>query len=354
MAFKLHPASSTLLLALALIELRNIYLLSIATFLGENMSLPYVVSIGDDTAFLGYRVEAAKTPFVVLGVPYDETASYRAGARWGPLAIRKISRSLEACSLLTGIDMESIGFHDVGNVVPELGNTRGTLDKLRNVAEALLKQRKRLFVFGGEHTITYGTYAALSSVYSSKHCLVVFDAHLDMRDSLFGSKLNHATVIRRIVEDLNPSKLLYIGVRAFSSEEAKYVSKLVRQGLAEVVYAVNIHRSLPQYAKQFREMLSGCDELYISIDMDVFDPAYAPAVQTPEPLGLSTWQFFDIIMTLVDSRVHIVDIVELAPTYDIGEATSALAARIVIEMAALISRDLRLGKLCAEDLNQNG
>ena len=318
------------------------------------MSLPYVVSIGNDMAFLGYQAEANKTPFAIIGAPYDETASYRAGARWGPLAIRKISRSLEACSLLTGIDMESVGFYDVGNVVPELGNTRGTIDRLKDVVEVLLKQGKRLFVFGGEHTITYGSYAALSSVYSSKHCLVVFDAHLDLRDSLFGSRLNHATVIRRIVEDLNPNKLLYVGVRAFSSEEAEYVSKLIRQGLAEVIHAMNIRKCLPQYTKQFREMLNGCKALYISIDMDVFDPAYAPAVQTPEPLGLSTWQFFDIIKTLIDGRVYIVDIVELVPVYDIGEVTSALAARIVIEIAALISRDMKLGKPCVRDLNRDG
>ena len=315
------------------------------------MSLPYVVSIGDDMAFLGYQREADRTPFVIIGVPYDETTSYRAGARWGPIAIRKISRSLETCSLLTGIDMESIGFHDVGNVVPDLDNVKSTLDKLKDVTEMLLKRGKRIFVFGGDHTITYGTYAALSSIHSSAHCLVVFDAHFDLRDSLFGSKFNHATVVRRIVENLNPSKLLYIGVRAFSSEEARYVSNLVRQGLAEVVYAMDVHKRLSQYAEQpeemrFREVLDGCRELYVSIDMDVFDPAYVPAVQTPEPLGLSPWQFFDIVKTLIDSRVRVVDIVELAPVYDVGEISSALAARIVIEIAALIAKDMGLGKLC--------
>jgi len=314
------------------------------------MSLPYTVSIGDDMAFLGYQAEADKTPFAIIGVPYDETTSYRAGARWGPLAIRKISRSLEACSLLTGIDMESIGFYDVGNVVPELGNVKSTLNRLKDVARMLLKQGKRLFVFGGDHTITYGTYAALSSVYNLKPCLIVFDAHLDLRDSLSGSKLNHATVIRRIIEDFNPSKLLYIGIRAFSSEEAKYVSNLVRQGLVETIYAVDLHKSLSQYTKRFKAVLDECKELYISIDMDVFDPAYAPAVQTPEPLGLSPWQFFDIVKTLVNGKVYIVDIVELAPVYDIGEISSALAARIVIEIAALMARDMKLGKPCAEDL----
>ena len=309
-----------------------------------------MVSIGDDMAFLGYQAEADKTPFAIIGVPYDETTSYRAGARWGPLAIRKISRSLEACSLLTGIDMESIGFYDVGNVIPEPGNVKSTLNRLKDVARMLLKQGKRLFVFGGDHTITYGTYAALSSVYNPKPCLIVFDAHLDLRDSLFGSKLNHATVIRRIIEDFNPSKLLYIGIRAFSSEEAKYVSNLVRQGLVETIYAVDLHKSLSQYTKRFKAVLDECEELYISIDMDVFDPAYAPAVQTPEPLGLSPWQFFDIVKTLVNGKVYIVDIVELAPVYDIGEISSALAARIVIEIAALMARDMKLGKPCAEDL----
>ncbi len=309
------------------------------------MELPYVARIHDEFAFLGFNTELDKTPFIIVGVPMDETSSYRVGARWGPTSIRRVSRSLELCSVLTGLDVESIGFHDVGDVVPDVGNSKGTLAKTRTVIEELLRLRKRVFVFGGDHLVTYGAYSAFSSLFDD-HCLVVFDAHLDLRDVFLGSKFNHATVMRRIIEDAKPKKVLYIGVRAVSSEERRYVRKLEEEGLARIIWSEELFRSPLSCIEEAKETVEKCTALYISIDMDVFDPAYAPAVQAPEPLGITPREFFEFLSAIVDKRVHIVDVVEIAPDYDVGETTSALAARIVIETAALLAKNLGMGELC--------
>lgn len=309
------------------------------------MELPYVARIHDEFAFLGFNVELDKTPFIIVGVPMDETSSYRVGARWGPTSIRRVSRSLELCSVLTGLDVESIGFHDVGDVVPDLGNSKGTLAKTRTVIEELLRLKKRVFVFGGDHLVTYGAYIAFSSLFND-HCLVVFDAHLDLRDAFLGSKFNHATVMRRIIEDAKPKRVLYIGIRAVSSEERRYVRKLEKEGLVRIIWSEELFRSPLSCIEKAKQAIERCTALYISIDMDVFDPAYAPAVQAPEPLGITPREFFEFISAIVDKRVHIVDVVEIAPDYDVGESTSALAARIVIETAALLAKSLGIGELC--------
>ncbi len=309
------------------------------------MELPYVARIHDEFAFLGFNTEFAKTPFIVVGVPMDETSSYRVGARWGPASIRRISRSLELCSVLTGLNVESIGFHDVGDVVPDVGNSKGTLDKTRTVIEELLRLGKRVFVFGGDHLITYGAYIAFSSLFED-HCLIVFDAHLDLRDVFLGSKFNHATVMKRIIDDAKPKRVLYIGVRAVSSEERRYVRKLEKEDLVRIVWSEELFRNPLLCIEKAKQAVERCTALYISIDMDVFDPAYAPAVQAPEPFGITPREFFELISAIVDKRVHIVDVVEITPDYDVGEITSALAARIVIETAALLAKSLGIGEPC--------
>ncbi len=307
--------------------------------------MPYVARIHDEFAFLGFNAEMSKTPFVIVGVPMDETSSYRVGARWGPTSIRRVSRSLELCSILTGLDMESVGFYDAGDVVPDVGSSKGTLAKTRSVVEELLRLGKRVFVLGGDHLITYGAYVAFSSFFND-HCLIVFDAHLDLRDVFLGSRFNHATVMRRIIEDAKPRTVLYIGVRAVSAEEKRYARKLEEEGLIRIVWSKELLRNPLSCIEEAKRNMENCAALYVSIDMDVFDPAYAPAVQTPEPLGITPREFFEIISAIIDKRVHIVDVVEVAPDYDVGEATSALAARIVIEIAALLARDLGVGEVC--------
>ncbi len=271
-----------------------------------------------------------RSPYRIIGVPYDSTTSYRPGARFGPDAIRVAAAALESNSaFVQDFYLEDIAPLDLGDVTISIGDTAETLNRVAAVISELAGRKLIPIIIGGEHTITLGALRALSH---GDLCVVDFDAHFDLRDEYLGLRTGHATFMRRALEQSLVRKLVYVGVRAFSREElslAKYrrIRFFRAPGDVEALGPINV-------ASSILSELEGCERVYITVDMDVFDPAYAPGVGNPEPLGLTPLEALTIINRIVDERLAGIDVVEVAPSYDQGGVTSALAAKVIIEAVA--------------------
>ncbi len=300
----------------------------------------YINPLENYSAFLGFNRDRKRTPFTIIGVPLDISSSYRGGCGLAPQSIRNASRSIELCSLINNINLEDIGFEDLGNITMAPGDIITSLKRIEIVIESLLNEGRRIFILGGEHTLTYGSFKAFAKIFKDP-CLLVFDAHLDLRDEYLGTKFNHATVIRRIIEDIDVLRVIFIGPRAISMEESSYA---LEKNTIVSIYRFWGNRIPIDIIDRVREDISKCNFIYISIDMDVIDPAYAPGVQTPEPLGIDPQNLLQILSKLVDTRTWVTDIVEITPVYDHSEITSFLASRIIIEIASILIESLNIEK----------
>jgi agmatinase len=281
--------------------------------------------------FMGSQQSFEEAEHVILGVPFDVTSTYRTGARFAPLAIREASLNIEGYSFRTGMDVEDLKIHDLGDL-HVTGDAELTLGRLALVAHDIFEAEKVPVFLGGEHTITLGVMRSLEDV-----AVVSFDAHLDLRNDYLGLSVSHATFMRRIKEDAKPAKILEIGTRAVCKEELEYAKT---SGI-DYLTAHQIRKDgAKNTAETVHDLLEGYEKVYLTIDMDVLDPAFAPAAQNPEPEGLDTTTLLDLLETVCDSRVVGVDLVEVAPNYDRG-LTAIQAAKILFEVLSCLERARR-------------
>ncbi|MBS7615990.1 agmatinase [Candidatus Bathyarchaeota archaeon] len=291
--------------------------------------------VSQSNFFSGFQKTFEKADYAILGVPFDVTSTYRTGARFGPEAIRSASLNIETYSFRSGIDIEDLQLHDLGNLHVSTETTQ-TLETLKRVIEELSDEEKMPILIGGEHTITLGVLKGLGEK-ASKTVVVSFDAHLDLRDEFMGLKISHTTFMRRINEETKPAKIIEVGTRAVCREELDYAKK----AKIEFITARQIREDGAEHtAKILREKLAGARNIYVSVDMDVLDPAYVPAVQNPEPDGLETHVLLDILCGICDKRVLGFDVVEVAPNYDQG-VSAIQAARIIFEALCSIEKARR-------------
>ena len=284
------------------------------------------------SAFLMSELGYEEADWLFLGVPLDMTSTFRPGSRLGPEEVRRASLALEVLSLPSRHDLRSLSLHDAGDlhITYDLAEV---LKRVELVSSEAIRDGKRLVVVGGEHTITLGIASGLKRELGDLR-VVCFDAHLDMRDEFLGKRICHATVCRRLVEELGPENLSLVGVRVCSPEGLDFA--LRRDVL--MITAQDIREKGPSWAlSSLRRFLAGGRPLHISIDLDVLDPAFAPAVQTPEPLGLTPWELLRILLGLAAEPVRSVDVVELAPGYDHGQ-TALLAARLIAELMCAVGK----------------
>lgn len=259
----------------------------------------------------------------VFGIPFDATHSYKPGCRFGPDSIRDSFNNIEIFHPELSVDLETANIED-------LGNTRHTvvasemIDMVKKITTELVAKKRQLFILGGEHSITYGTYTS----FPKETGYVVFDAHYDLRDEFADIKLSHASYLRRVVEERGAENILHVGARAFVKEELEFLTenkiktisdKEIRDGKG------------PQLLK---EHVSTFDAVYSSFDLDVLDPAFAPGVGNPEAAGITSRELFDMVYSLQETKVTGVDIVELNPYHDNG-ATASLAAKIMSTLIAI-------------------
>jgi len=287
------------------------------------------------TIFSGNFFSYDETPFVVLGVPLDMTGTYRAGTEGGPLAIRKASEDTETYSWRCNFDFMRIGACDLGDLKIVPGALEKTLDRLKVTVSDLVSEGKIPILLGGEHTITVGAARALTD---SKTGLVVFDAHMDLRDSYRNIKLGDATCMRRIVELVGSSNLVEVGVRAISDQELRFADA---SGIAYITSEEIVKGDLSAIVSEIKEALRGFHKIYISLDFDVLDPSFAPGVGNPEPEGISVRNLLDLLSKIVDHRVLGFDLSEVNPLFDPSFITARAASHVIYEVCSLLHTSIR-------------
>lgn len=250
----------------------------------------------------------------LLGVPYDRTASFRRGARFGPAGIRWASQSIESYSPTLDRDLEDLALVDAGdlpveNLPPEV--------MVEEVSRAATGATGLPVLLGGEHTVTAGAVRALAARHPDLHVLVL-DAHLDLREEYDGTRWSHACTTRRLIDDVGEQRIAVLGVRSGAREEFA-----AARGLLATERRLTLGRELWSH-------LEG-RPLYLSVDIDVLDPSAAPGTGNPEPDGPTARDFFDLLRVLAPLRVVGLDVVEVAPPYDPAGQTAVLAAMIVRE-----------------------
>ena len=259
----------------------------------------------------------------IYGVPFDSTHSYRPGCRFGPGAIRETFNNIEVFHPKFGVDLEAVNIEDLGNITHTVVASK-MLYMVKKVTAELAKNSTQLLILGGEHSLTFGTYTC----FPKDTGYVVLDAHYDLRDEYANSKFSHASYLRRIVEERGPENILHVGARAFVKEELEFLNENHIRTVSDQQIRSGKGPGL------LRDFASGFDRIYLSVDLDVLDPAFGPGVGNPEAAGITSRELFDMIYSLEDARVACADIVELNPQFDNG-STSAIAAKIVSTLIAM-------------------
>ena len=259
----------------------------------------------------------------IFGVPFDSTHSYKPGCRFGPDTIRDAFNNIEIFQPEFGIDLETQNISD-------LGNTKHTvvaaemLQIVKGVTSELKKQDKQIIILGGEQLITLGSFTC----FPKDTGYVVFDAHYDLRDQYADIKLSHAAYLRRIVEERGSENIVHVGARAFVKEELAFLKE---HKIATVSDKEIRNGDGP---KLLKDITSTFDRVYLSVDLDVLDPAFAPGVGNPEAVGISSRELYDLITTLQNKKIVAADMVEFNPTYDNG-STASMAAKIIATIIAM-------------------
>lgn len=288
--------------------------------------------VSPSNIFSGFQKPFDKADYAILGVPFDVTSTYRTGARFGPTAIRQASLNIETYSFRTGVDVEDLRLHDLGDLHVS-SDTAKTLEMLELVIRDILKTGKAPVTIGGEHTITFGIAKGLAKM-ASTTAIVSFDAHLDTRDEFLGLKMSHTTFMRRINEEVRPAKIVEVGTRAVCREELRYARKAgIEFFTTQQIRKEGTKRTI----EQLRETLASYKNIYVSVDMDILDPAFVPAVQNPEADGLEMHSLLDVLAGVCDKRVVGFDVLEIAPDYDRG-VSAIQAAKVIFEMLCQIEK----------------
>lgn len=265
-----------------------------------------------------------KAQYVICGVPFDGTSSYRLGSRLAPDEMRAASYNFETYSSFFDYDLADADIHDAGNL--EVANTiDDTLRGISKYADKFVNDGKIPIILGGEHSLSYPFVKACKNKHPELG-FVVLDAHMDMREEYRDEKNSHACISRHVIEDLT-GKYVSIGIRSGAREEYDYVrDNKIKMFTSEDVHSIGIEKVI----SEFRDYIKG--PVYLSIDMDAIDPAYAPALGTPEPYGITPRDVRAVISCLAPQIVGF-DLVEIAPAYDSG-GTAVLGARLVCDFIA--------------------
>lgn len=261
----------------------------------------------------------------IFGVPFDATSTYRSGSRFAPNTIREAFLNIEVYFKDLDVDLEKVCIEDLGNL-KQTTSVQNMVAAVQKVTEELRQMDRVPAILGGEHTLTYASYKAVKGA-----CLVIFDAHLDLRDEFADLRLSHATYLRRLLEEDTSTEAIVIGVRAASKEEWEY-AELRKVKIIPPPQGC----SLEEYVKKVKSAIEQ-KYVYVSVDLDVVDPAYAPGVGNPEPAGLTSRELLTTLTALKGCIIAGFDIVELVPLFDTGSSV-VLAAKVLALLIALASK----------------
>ena len=288
------------------------------------MSFPFHYDHGAPLAFGGALPEPRSfddSRVVILPVPVDRTTSYVPGTRNGPREILQASSHMELWDEELGVDVHGVGIFTLPEMELPFGELEPLMDEIRRVASEILSRGKFLVTLGGEHSITPPLVAAAAARYPGLSVLQI-DAHADLRDSYMGTPHNHACAMRRSLEHAGVTQ---VGIRSMSTEEA-----LVVNTLPTTIFYDGTMRRDPKWIDRVVESLG--ENVYVTIDVDGFDPAIMPATGTPEPGGLSWYEALALLRATIERRTVIAcDIVELSPLPGLM-APNFLCAKLVYKI----------------------
>ena len=259
----------------------------------------------------------------IFGVPFDSTHSYKPGCRFGPDVIRDAFNNIEIFHPNLQVDLEIANIKDYGNIQHTVVATE-MLEMVEKITNELRKEKKPLVILGGEHLLTLGSYMS----FPKEVGYVVFDAHYDLRDEYANTKLSHAAYLRRIVEKRGADNIVHIGARSFVKDELEFLTKNKINSISDKEIR------LGNACRQLKDSISTFDELYVSIDLDVVDPAFAPGVGNPEAVGITSRELYDLVTSLENKKIVGSDVVELNPSFDNG-STASLAAKMISTIIAM-------------------
>ncbi len=274
--------------------------------------------MNQDRTFAGFDSSFEKADYVLVGIPYDKTSSFQTGSYKGPEEIRKSSYCFEPYLMEYGISLDQVSLHDFGDLDEYEDYDELCMD-IRETLSRIVNEDKFPILLGGEHSISPPIVSTINKIFSGL-TVIVLDAHLDFRDTYEGIKHSHATASKRISEIVGIENVIVGGVRSISDENAE-VEKPVFLTSREIKEQKSIEKILPEKD----------EPIYLSIDMDIIDPSYAPGVGNPEPFGLSSLEMKDIVSQISKNLVG-TDIVETNPKYDCSNITANLGARLVYEL----------------------
>jgi agmatinase len=275
--------------------------------------------------FMGSRRDPAGCRVGLFGVPYDGTTSFRPGTRFGPATIREVSQGLETYCPQLDLDLEDLAYADLGAVDIPFGAPEPVVNAVQQATTAVLDLGLKPLMLGGEHSISSGAVAAVANQHPDL-VLVQLDAHADLREEWLGTRHSHACAMRRCLEVLPSGDLLQLAIRSGTRSEFHELHSSGRR--MDDVQALR-DAMAPWTGRP----------IYLTVDLDWFDPAVLPGTGTPEPGGFLWGDFAAVVDVLSGHRLVAGDVVELAPQLDSSGVSSVLAAKVTRSLILLLGAD---------------
>ncbi|MBT3318558.1 MAG: agmatinase [Clostridia bacterium] len=274
--------------------------------------------------FIGCDSDYKHADIVLFGAPYDGTVSFREGASGAPEAIRASSDdAIETFSPYQDKDLDDLYVYDFGDLTFAHGSPEKMVETVEQCTREIIADDKLPVMIGGEHLVTLGAVSALYEKYPDLH-IITLDAHADLRDEYLGQRLSHATVMRRVYDVVGSGRLFQFGIRSGERTEFEWAKKygsLHKFDFSDIATAIYQTSGSP---------------VYLSIDLDVLDPATLPGTGTPEAGGVSFDELLDAIIKLSDCNIVGADITELSPPCDTSGVSTIVACKVLRELLVAI------------------
>lgn len=273
--------------------------------------------------FIGSHPTWEDAKVILYGMPMDWTVSYRPGSRFGPNRIREVSIGLEEYSPYLDRELHEVPFFDAGDIPLPFGNAQKSLDLIEEYVDSILEKGKFPLGMGGEHLVSWPVFRAMYKKYPDL-AIIHMDAHTDLREEYEGEPLSHSTPIRKVAGLIGPENVYSFGIRSGMKEEFEWAKE------------AGMHISKFEVLEPLKQVLPKLKgrPVYVTIDIDVLDPAHAPGTGTVDAGGITSKELLASIHAIAGSDVHVVgaDLVEVAPVYDHSDQTANTASKLLREM----------------------
>ncbi|MCW4682055.1 agmatinase [Bacillus pumilus] len=273
--------------------------------------------------FIGSHPTWEDAKVILYGMPMDWTVSYRPGSRFGPNRIREVSIGLEEYSPCLDRELHEVPFFDAGDIPLPFGNAQKSLDLIEEYVDSILEKGKFPLGMGGEHLVSWPVFRAMHKKYPDL-AIIHMDAHTDLREEYEGEPLSHSTPIRKVAGLIGPENVFSFGIRSGMKEEFEWAKE------------AGMHISKFEVLEPLKQVLPKLKgrPVYVTIDIDVLDPAHAPGTGTVDAGGITSKELLASIHAIAGSEVQVVgaDLVEVAPVYDHSDQTANTASKLLREM----------------------